>query len=467
MDRFDVIAKVPADSTPETQQQMLQSLLEDRFGLKVHKDTKPLPTYALVVGKKPLLKETDGKGETGCKLQSGPAGPPGEGRFLIGINGATIMLGPGATLQYQCRNMTMAAFAEGLGGMMGANVGPNKVLDQTGLEGRWNFDVRWSLQFMGPMMGNSGDRVTVFDAVEKQLGLKLEQRQIPTPVIVVDGVNETPSANPPGVAEALPEIPVPTEFEVADVKPSGPGRMGGFRLQPGGRVTATGVPMRLILMRAFNTIMLGGSDVVGILGWADTERFEITAKAPAADPAAPAPDVFSIAPMLRSLLSERFGLKYHTEEKPSTAYSLVAARPRLKKADPASRTWCKQIPASPGTPPGTQVLSCQNATLTEFAERLQGFSPELNSPVMDATGVEGRWDLTLSFMQNFGGMMGGPGRGGDGGLPGGDLAAASDPTGGITIFQAIEKQLGLKLEMQKRSLPVIVIDRLEQKPTDN
>jgi len=44
---------------------------------------------------------------------------------------------------------------------------------------------------------------------------------------------------------------------------------------------------------------------------------------------------------------------------------------------------------------------------------------------------------------------------------------ASEPSGGFTIFEAVEKQLGLKLEMQKRPMPVIVIDHIEQKPTDN
>jgi uncharacterized protein (TIGR03435 family) len=75
---------------------------------------------------------------------------------------------------------------------------------------------------------------------------------------------------------------------------------------------------------------------------------------------------------------------------------------------------------------------------------------------------------------NSGMMMGGMpvgGRGGDpvaaGGGGGAAVPTASDPTGGYTLFEAIEKQLGLKLEKQKRSLPVIVIDHLEQKPTEN
>ncbi len=51
LDRFDVVAKLPADATVEERRQMLQALLTDRFKLVLHNDTKPLPVYALMVGK--------------------------------------------------------------------------------------------------------------------------------------------------------------------------------------------------------------------------------------------------------------------------------------------------------------------------------------------------------------------------------------------------------------------------------
>jgi uncharacterized protein (TIGR03435 family) len=469
MDRFDVTARVPAGSTMETQKPMLQALLTDRFKLVVHKDTRQLPTYALTVGKKLQIKEADGSGDTGCKPQAASGAPGESGPRLTMVNptgvATTISLGPGITVQYLCRNMTMAAFAEGLRGMMGASVGPNPVLDETGLKGKWNFDVKWSMQLFGPMMGNADDRITVFEALEKQLGLKLEQKQIPTPVLVVDSVNEKPSDNPPGVAEALPAIPAPTEFEVADVKLAGPDMMpGGFRMQPGGRFVAQGIPMRFLISRAFNTN--NNEEVVGIPNWADTERLEITAKAPAtAGATAPGTDLEAIAPLIRSLLADRFKMTYHTEERPVSAYSLVQAKPKMKKADPASRTSCKQPNPAAGTPPNSRVLTCQNITMAQFAERLQNMTPELNWPVLDATGIEGGWDFTLTFTQSFP-MLNGLGRGGDG-QSAGVVPTASDPTGGITIFDAVEKQLGLKLEKLKRPMPVIVIDHLEQKPTDN
>jgi uncharacterized protein (TIGR03435 family) len=476
MDRFDVAAKVDPDSTPETQKLMLQSLLAERFGLVVRKETQPVPAYALVAGKKPLLKPADGEGAAGCKPQA--AGGPNELGFKLSTmnNGVSTVtnVGPGGLIQFHCRNMSMAAFAEALGGLFGASdeLGPNPVMDKTGLEGRWNFDLKYSVAFFAPMVMAGGERITLFEAVEKQLGLKLEQRQVPTPVLVVVSANRVPSPNPPGVAEALPPIVAPTEFEVADVKPSQPGGRGGaFRFQPGGRVTAVNRPMRLLLIRAFASF--NADELVGVPSWADSTFFDITAKAPSS-PSMPQVDFNSLAPLLRSLLAERFGLKYHTEERPMNAYSLVAAKPKLKKADPASRTWCKYPNAPSGAPAGTEVINCQNITMAEFAGQLQGTAPELNWPVQDATGIEGRWDLTVTYSRNFPMMttamaamatVAGPGRGGDAGAPGNDMA--SDPAGGIAIFQALEKQLGLKLEMRKRLMPVTVIDHLEQKPSDN
>ncbi len=466
MDRFDVIAKVPADSTPETRKQMLQTLLEDRFKLVVRKETKPLPTYALTVGKKPQLKEADGTEEPGCRPQSTSApGAEGAMRIITGKN-VTIDLGPGMTIHYMCRNMTMAAFAAGLRGMMGANVGTNPVLDETGLKGNWNFDVKWSMAFIGPMAASTTERVTMSEAVDKQLGLKLEERQVPTPVIVVESANNKPSPNSPEVAEALPTIPNPTEFEVASIKPTDPNaeRMSRYQTQPGGSLKAEGMPIRFLLSRAFNTN--NRDEIAGLPKWADTERFDIIAKAASAGPTAPAMDNESLAPMMRALLVDRFRLAYHTEQRPVSAYTLFSGKPKMKKADPASRTACKSSPAPAGAPRGSQVLTCQNITMAQFTDRLQNMTQELNWPVLDATGIEGGWDFSLTFARSFPMAMGG-GRGGEAGRAEGALPSASEPTGALTLFEAVEKQLGLKLEMRKRLMPVIVIDHIEQKPTDN
>ena len=113
------------------------------------------------------------------------------------------------------------------------------------------------------------------------------------------------------------------------------------------------------------------------------------------------------------------------------------------------------------------MLLCQNVTMSQFADRLLNGAPGLNWPILDATELEGSYDLTLIYSRNQQMLMNGPARGGDGEPGASPVLAASDPSGGFTIFEALEKQLGLKLEARKRQLPVIVIDHLEPKPTEN
>src|SRR4051812_4337179 len=183
MDRFDVTAKLPPNTSAENRKLMPQALLKERFNLVTHPDTKPMPHHVLTVAKKPQLKQAESTEESGCKPQQA-SGAPAEGGIRLstmGPNGGapmTINLGPGMTVQYSCRNISMAGFVSGLRTMMFANLGPNPVIDETGLKGNWNFDLRFSMGIMGPM-GNAGDRITLPEAIDKQLGLKLEERQIP------------------------------------------------------------------------------------------------------------------------------------------------------------------------------------------------------------------------------------------------------------------------------------------------
>ena len=465
MDRFDVTAKVPPDTTPETQKLMLQALLAERFNLKVHKDNRPLPTYALVAGKKPQLKEAAGTEETGCKPKSGSGSGDGP-RVMIALNGnpITLALGPGMAIQYHCRNMTMAAFAAGLSSMFEANVGPNPIVDDTGLKGKWNFDVQWSLGIFGPLFQNSEPRISSFEAIEKQLGLKLEERQVSTPVLVVDAANEKPAEDPPGTADILPPMLPPTEFDVVSVKASDPNARGGrFQILPGGRLSAQNMPLRIVIMYAFNGF--NSQDTVGVPDWASKETFDIEGKAPAsAAPPVGQNDLEWAAPMLRALLADRFKMTYHTEDRPATAYSLIAAKPKLKKADPNSRTFCKRSSAPPPAPPGTVTLTCQNATMAQLADSLQGTAQELTTPVADATELTGGWDLALTYSAA---MVMPAALAGRGGGDGAAQPAASDPTGGLSVFDALEKELGLKLEKGKRAVSTIVIDHIEPKPTEN
>jgi uncharacterized protein (TIGR03435 family) len=481
MDRFDITAKIPPDANADTQKLMLQSLLADRFKLVVHREMKPLPTWVLKDGKKPLMKDAEAGGSPGCRPQTGGAPGPNGGPMIMfaasvvggsGSEPVRINLGPDMMITYECRNMSMDSFVVNMRSMIGANLGTNPVLNETKLEGRYSFDVKFSF---GSGPGGPTDRVTLPEAVEKQLGLKMEQRPVPTPVLIVDKVNQTPTPNPPGVEEKLPPVKLPTEFDVASVKPSDPGGRGGrFQMQPGGHLVAEGMPMQFMIMRAFNTN--NRDAVIGIPKWAETERYDINAKA-ASDPNAPAMDQDAMAPLIRSLLVDRFGMKFHTEDRDVQAYKLIAAKPKLKKADPENRTNCKNANAPPGAPQGSRLFVCQNITLEQFADKLSmtvpgGMVPGFFWPIEDGTGIEGNYDISLLFSQiaTMGLRTGGRGEmpaqgpAGAGGVP---LPNADDPGGGVTLFEALEKQLGLKLDLQKRKAPVWVIDHLEQKATEN
>ena len=119
-DRFDVVAKVPPETSPETIKLMLQALLADRFKLVLHNDTKPMPAFVLTLGKgKPKLKEADGSGNTGCQPQQQKSEPGAISYAMI-----------------SCHNLTMELFARNLRFMAGVYM-TNPVVDSTGLKGSW------------------------------------------------------------------------------------------------------------------------------------------------------------------------------------------------------------------------------------------------------------------------------------------------------------------------------------------
>jgi uncharacterized protein (TIGR03435 family) len=457
-DRFDIVAKVPPETSPETIKLMLQALLADRFKLALHKDTKPMPAFVLTLGKgKPKLKEADGSGNTGCQPQIQKPEP--------------------GTIPYamvSCRNMTMQGFARMLRLMAGAYM-TNPVVDSTDLKGTWDFDIKWTGR---ALLGQAGaDGISIFDAVDKQLGLKLEAQKVPSPVLIVDSVNQKPTDNPPGVTQSLPPSP-PAEFEVAVIKPSMPDSQLMFRILPSGQVDMQGVPLKLLIAFAWNFDFAPNNDmIVGAPKFLDSARFDIKAKASVGTSTGPtvAPqiDIDDLRLMMRALLADRFKLATHTEDRPVTAYNLVAVKPKLKPADPTNRTSFKEGPGADGKDPRntnptlSRLVTFQNMTMAQFADVLQKIAPGyIHSPVLDATGLEGAWDFTLSFSgSNL--LQGAPARGGDAGPPPGGAPTASDPNGAVSIFDAISKQLGLKLEEKKRPVSVLVIDHVEEKPTDN
>jgi uncharacterized protein (TIGR03435 family) len=479
-DRFDVAALVPPNTTPDTQKLMLRALLADRFKLAVRRDTKPAAGHVLVMGKgKHKLKEVaDSTAAPGCQTKVVPPPPrsavPGQGQFVLPMTGLV------------CHNVTMETFAADLKRLTNGYVS-NAVLDQTGLEGSWDFELQFTqralLAIAAQMDGATG--ISLPDAIDRQLGLKLEERDIPTPVLIVESVNATPTANVPDISTKLPPPP-PMEFEVAEIKPVDPNaRLTGavqFGVSPGGRVNLPGqaFPLRAVIGLAWNISTNSNVPIVGAPKWLDTARFDIIAKlpsdlAPANGTTVPLQE---LGPALQALLIDRFKMRVHFEDRSVDAYTLVAVKPKLKKADSSTRTGCKTpantsfvINASSGLP--SRTYNCQNLTMAQFADQLQLIAGSyVTYPVVDATGLEGAWDFTLSFSpinpQQLSGLMAGARAAAPAGAAGpGDITASDPIGGGATLFDAVEKQLGLKLEVRKRTYPVFVIDHIEEKPTDN
>src|SRR5581483_475015 len=158
--------------------------------------------------------------------------------------------------------------------------------------------------------------------------------------------------------------------------------------------------------------------------------------------------------MIQSLIKERFKMVVHEEQRPLNAYNLVAAKPKLQKADPAKRTKWQEGPASDDKPNKNanpnlgRMVTCQNVSMAQLAEMLPGIAPGyLRTDVVDATGLEGGYDFTFSFSPI--GLLNQV-------RPGAPTDEASEPTGAVSLFDAMQKQLGLKLELQKRPTRVVV-----------
>jgi uncharacterized protein (TIGR03435 family) len=462
MDRFDIAAKAPANTTQAAQKLMLRSLLTERFKLVTHTGNVPMPAYVLSVkpGGKPKMTESDGTAQAGCTYQ-----PPQDQTPGVAPNFAT----------FKCLNMTMEAFAEWVHLAAGGYL-TKPVVDSTGLKGAWDFDIKWTGQ--GQLKKAGADGISIFDAVDKELGLKLDLQTAPRPVMIVDSVNEKPTANPPNLEKVLP-TPPPAQFEVATIKPSDPNAKPGGSGIRGGQIDLRGIPLNFLIAFAWDLNANDKEMLEGAPKWLDSDKFDILAKVSSealtnAGPARPPIDIEDLREMLQALLIERFQMKVHKEDRPLTAYTLIAVNPKMKKADPTSRTKCTEGPGPDGKDPRTtspvlnRLFTCQNMTTAQMGEMFQrqasGF---IYSPVKDATGLTGGWDFTLSFSSAdlVKGSAAGSGDAAASGAASG--GTASEPNGALSFFDAVNKQLGLKLEKEKRPVPVLVIDHMEEKPTDN
>jgi uncharacterized protein (TIGR03435 family) len=257
----------------------------------------------------------------------------------------------------------------------------------------------------------------------------------------------------PETAWAIPEPPPPPklmapdaspEFEVATIKPATPDRPGkSFRVNNGQFST---VNTTLVDMMTF-AYGIHANQITGAPAWVATEKFDITAK-PGGEGQ---PSQKQWKGMVEKLLAERFGLAFHRDKKELGFYAIVLGKggPKLTKSE-----------GNPSGLPslffrGLGVLPAANATMADLAGVMQG--AVLDRPVVDQTGLTGRWDFTLTWTPDqfqFQGM------GAKVPPPSNDAAAPPD------LFTAFQEQLGLKLESTKAMAEVFVVDKVA-KPTEN
>jgi len=438
-DRYEVIAKTKPGTPAETLRLMLRALIEERFRVSVKPDTRQGPGFEL----------SKGKGEP--KIKAATAGPLGGCQSQISFGAA------GVRAQIlQCRHVTMDEFAQAIRGRLSPGLHKLPVVDSTGLEGAWDFDLEIPV-------GGADGAANLIDALAG-LGLKIEKANVPQPVLVVESADEQPSANPPGVAESLPAPPPPV-FEVASLKPCDDNHTGAPRFEAGGRVTATCMPLGSLIQQAWNLPLY--VEPVGLPKSMVDQSFSIVAKAPAG--VAPDPqhnvqarDVLNL--MLRALLIERYQMQVHYEDRPVDAFTLVAVKPKLAKADPAGRTGCARESQENHGRELLVRLVCRNMTMAQLAQRLGSLDAQFPYPVLDSTKLEGAWDFTLDYDAMASLYARFPLVGGRGASPDGQ---APEPSGALSLNDAIGKQLGLKLEVHKRPAPVLVIDHIAEKPAGN
>jgi len=135
----------------------------------------------------------------------------------------------------------------------------------------------------------------------------------------------------------------------------------------------------------------------------------------------------------------------------------LPGKPKMEQADGTERTECLADPLAvkPFPNMGTMV-NCRNISMTEFAENLNQATGFFDHPIVDATGLKGGWNFKIGWSRPNQGPAPNPGAA---------LGEATDPIG-LTSYDAVERQMGVKLVRQNRSIPVIVVDHVNEKPLE-
>ena len=236
-------------------------------------------------------------------------------------------------------------------------------------------------------------------------------------------------------------------FDVATIKPNNSGASSIQGLTLRGRNFAT-VNASLGDLMGF-AYEVQSKQILGAPEWSDKDRYDIAAVPDQEGQ----PNVQQLRVMVQKLLTSRFNLKFHQEKRDLSAYVLTVG----KNGQKLNQTQLKGSLPGMGMRPGPTGLTIvmANARTVDFTSFLQMLV--LDRPVVDRTGITGRFDFTVTFTPDDSEFNGHPPK-----LPATTEAAEAAPN----LFSAIQAQLGLKLDAEKTAVDVIAIDHVE-KPSPN
>ena len=244
-------------------------------------------------------------------------------------------------------------------------------------------------------------------------------------------------------------------FEVASVRENtSASQRTVFSGPTPGRFTTTNLFLRFLLLEAFQ---VRDHELVGAPSWTEETRYDITATYPAG--AVPERDLH---PMLLKLLADRFGLVTHRETRELPLYNLVLAKsdgtlgPRMRRSDTDCEKWLAEDPARRTGPRTDCMMQTSRRSHTSRTQPIPAILGPLQSltgrPVVDRTGLTGHFNIDLEWTTS-----------GDLSVtPGGDASQGT----GLSLFTALQEQLGLKLEPSRGPFEVVVVDRIERPTPD-
>jgi len=501
-EKFDIDAKwdksvlealqtLSQDQLARERKRMLQEFLSDRFKLALHRETRHLPVYDLVILKNGSKLREANPGDTypnGFKDADGHA-RSGMMHFEKGQ-----LIGQGVPVSLLVRQLSREISQE-LGGSI--------LVDRTGLTGNYDFTLKWTPEekqpsiFLGPPGGRQGPDSTLsaesagpslFTALQEQLGLKLELQNGPGEILVIDHVEKPVEPETQDLAAPTPS------FQTVTIKANKTGEpMAGFKIagRPAvgiawkpDRFMATNFSLPMLIRVAYD---VQDDQITGGPDWLQAEKFDIDARVDKSvmDPMqklGPEQGNLERKRMMQSLMADQFKLSFHRESKDLSVYELVIAKngSKLKEAQPGD-TYANGTVCFGGRPCGVGTLVeperdkfvGQGVPLSSLVELL---SQELGGrTVVDKTGLSGKYDFSLQWtlaarknsadgrqvkFNNYSEFFNALQK--DNRNAGAQVSNSSV----LSIFTAIQEQLGLKLESQKGPVEILVIDHAE-KPSAN